>query len=112
MLVCKDVGCLVNYCSLIKMDYPSMWQGSSDCTEEIDSFNKCMIAERRRYAWMDKEKRPNLYDYSFQRIKERALEGKQNFLSEEEKVDLQQWVKQSITKMEEENRKGRMDLKL
>ena len=32
MLVCKDVGCAVNYCSLVKMDYPSMWEGSSDCS--------------------------------------------------------------------------------
>ena len=32
MLVCKDVGCLVNYCSLQKMDFPSVWEGSSDCT--------------------------------------------------------------------------------
>ena len=31
MLACKDVGCAVNYCSLLKMGYESDWQGSSDC---------------------------------------------------------------------------------
>ena len=93
MLVCKDVGCLVNYCSLQKMDYPSVWEGSSDCSEEISEFNKCMIAERRRYAWMDKSIRPKLYDYTWNRIQERMLEGKQNMLSDEEKFDLQEYVK-------------------
>ena len=31
MLVCKPEGCAVNYCNLQKMDYPSVWEGSSDC---------------------------------------------------------------------------------
>ena len=84
ILVCKDVGCAVNYCSLVKMDYPSMWQGSSDCSEEIDQFNKCMVAERRRYAWMDKAIRPPIYEYVEQRIKERKKEAKYVFLTEEE----------------------------
>ena len=39
MLVCKDVGCAVNYCSLVKMDQPSLWEGSSDCMAEIGAFN-------------------------------------------------------------------------
>ena len=31
MLVCKDIGCAVNFCGLVKSDYPSLWEGSSDC---------------------------------------------------------------------------------
>ena len=53
-----------------------------------------MVAERRRYAWMDKTNRPNLYDYAQQRIKERALEGKTNILSDEEKLDLEKMVRE------------------
>ena len=94
MLVCKDIGCLVNYCSLRKMDMAQEWEGSGgDCQDEIEKFNKCMIAERRRYAWMDKAERPNIYDYTWQRIKERQQEGSQNILSEEEKIDLMEYVK-------------------
>ena len=85
MLVCKDLGCAVNYCSLVKMDYPSMWEGSGDCREEIQNFNKCMVAERRRYAWMDKTIRPPMYDYVQARIKERALESKHAFLTDDER---------------------------
>ncbi len=43
MLVCKPEGCLVNFCSLQKMDYPSVWEGSSDCMQEIKEFNNCMV---------------------------------------------------------------------
>ena len=63
MLACKNVGCAINYCSLQKQSYESDWQGSSDCLEEINAFNKCMVAERRRYAWMDKAIRPPIYEY-------------------------------------------------
>ena len=41
---------------------------------------------------MDQAKRPNLYDYAQQRIKERALERKFNFLNEEEKLDLEKVI--------------------
>ena len=63
MYACKNVGCAVNYCSLVKMGWPSDWQGSSDCIDEQKSFNKCMVDEQRRYNWMDKAIRPPLYDY-------------------------------------------------
>ena len=52
-----------------------------------------MIAERRRYAWMDKAIRPPLYEYTWNRVRERALEGKQNMLTDEEKFDLMEFVK-------------------
>jgi hypothetical protein len=51
MLVCKDLGCEINYCSLIKKSVPMEWEGSSDCSSEISNFNKCMQLERRRYMW-------------------------------------------------------------
>ena len=50
--------------------------------EEINSFNKCMVAERRRYAWMDKSIRPPIYEYVQNRIKEKALEEKYGLLSD------------------------------
>ena len=31
MYACKNVGCALNYCSLVKMGWPSDWEGSSDC---------------------------------------------------------------------------------
>ena len=69
MLVCKDVGCAVNYCSLVKN---TVWDAGSDCQNEIKEFNNCMVSETRRYAWMDKAIRPPLFDYTYERIKERA----------------------------------------
>ena len=92
MLVCKDIGCLVNYCSLQKMDYVQTWEGSSDCQEEISDFNKCMVAERRRYSWMPREERPNLYDWAQKRIKERALEAKHKMITDDERSALQKLV--------------------
>lgn len=88
MLVCKDVGCAVNYCSLVKMDQPSLWEGSSDCSAEIDQFNKCMVAERRRYAWMDRTNRPPLSEYVWKRIEEKRSEAKYNLLDTEEQAKL------------------------
>ena len=95
MLVCKDVGCAVNYCSLVKMDYPSLWEGSSDCQNEIKEFNNCMVSERRRYAWMDKAIRPPLFDYTYERIKERAQLASHNLLNEEEKIQVMEAVKEA-----------------
>lgn len=92
MLVCKDIGCAVNYCSLVKMDQPSLWEGSSDCTEEIDSFNKCMIAERRRYAWMDKAIRPPLQEYTWKRIEEKRADAKYSLLDGEEQLKLRKMI--------------------
>ena len=54
MYACKNVGCALNYCGLVKMGWPSDWQGSSDCIDEQKVFNKCMVDEQRRYSWMDR----------------------------------------------------------
>ena len=45
MYACKNIGCALNYCSLVKMGWPSDWKGSSDCMEEQKNFNKCMVDE-------------------------------------------------------------------
>ena len=76
MYACKNVGCALNYCGLVKMGWPSDWEGSSDCIDEQKAFNKCMTDEQRRYNWMDKKERPPLYDYVQQRIKEKLAEDK------------------------------------
>lgn len=47
-----------------------------------------MIAEKRRYAWMDKKERPPIYEYVQNRIRERALEQKYGLLSEDEVLQL------------------------
>ena len=31
MILCRDLGCEINYCSLLKKSYQSDWEGSSDC---------------------------------------------------------------------------------
>ena len=93
MLACKNVGCAINYCSLQKQSLESDWAGSSDCMEEINSFNKCMVAERRRYAWMDKSIRPPIYDYVQNRIKEKALEEKYGLLSDTESKRLKDEIR-------------------
>ena len=37
-IICKDMGCLVNYCGLLKKSYPSDWEKSSDCVDEYTNF--------------------------------------------------------------------------
>ena len=105
MYACKNVGCAINYCGLIKTGVESEWRGSSDCTEEIAAFNKCMVDERRRYAWMDSTTRPPMYEYLQQRIKEKTLENKFNLLSEDEgrrlRKELQPVQQLEETKLEE-----------
>ena len=32
MLACKNIGCSINYCGLMKVQYENEWEGSSDCT--------------------------------------------------------------------------------
>jgi hypothetical protein len=73
MIVCKDLGCEINYCSLVKQSLPSEWEGSSDCVEEITNFNSCMKQEQRRYNWSS-EKPANMYDYIWMRVKEKRQE--------------------------------------
>ena len=96
MYACKNIGCAINYCGTVKMSTPSLWEGSSDCQQEIKDFNKCMVDEQRRWNWMDKSQRPPMYDYVQQRIKEKALEQKYNLLSEEESSLLKQEIKEKF----------------
>ena len=34
MILCRDIGCEINYCLLIKKGQPMEWEGSSDCMSE------------------------------------------------------------------------------
>ena len=96
MMVCRDLGCEINYCSLVKKSYVTEWEGSSDCTQEIKNFNDCMTQERRRFTWM-KEK-PAMYDWIQQRVAERRKEKKfLNILSVDEQ--------EAIKKLNEETMK-------
>ena len=45
MIVCKDVGCAINYCGLLKQSLPMEWEGTEDCATELTQFNNCMVAE-------------------------------------------------------------------
>ena len=51
-IICKDFGCLVNYCGLLKKSYVTEWENSSDCKNEYAQFNECMKMERRRIEWI------------------------------------------------------------
>lgn len=31
MIICRDLGCEINYCLLLKKSVPMEWEGSSDC---------------------------------------------------------------------------------
>ena len=33
-ILCKDLGCMVNYCGLLKQSYVTEWENSSDCKNE------------------------------------------------------------------------------
>ncbi len=89
MMVCKDLGCEVNYCGLLKKSVPMEWEGSSDCSAEYKAFNDCIAQERRRYAWQ--ENKPPMYDWIQQRIAERRKETKYlNILKPDEIAALEQ----------------------
>ena len=62
MLVCKDVGCEINYCQGIKFsNLESEAEPDRDCNENITNFRSCMQMEARRYGWM--KDKPPMYDY-------------------------------------------------
>ena len=73
-IICKDLGCLVNYCGLLKQSLESDWKNSSDCVNEYDDFTECMKQEHRRFSWLPEKDNVNKYDY----IQQRLLERKQN----------------------------------
>ena len=58
MIVCRELGCEMNYCGLLKKSVPSEWEGSSDCSNELKNFNICLSQETKRYQWIDADKRP------------------------------------------------------
>jgi len=41
-IICKDVGCMVSYCGLLKKSYVMEWEESSDCVDEYKVFRDCM----------------------------------------------------------------------
>ena len=89
MMVCRDLGCEINYCGLIKKSYVTEWEGSGDCSSEIKAFNNCITQERRRFAWQ--EVKPPMYEYIQERIAERRKEKKfLNILSVEEQDAIKQ----------------------
>jgi hypothetical protein len=54
-----------------------------------------MVSERRRYAWMDKAIRPPLFEYTYERIKERAQLADHGLLNSEEKISIMNEIKEA-----------------
>lgn len=101
MMVCRDLGCEINYCSLIKKSYVTEWEGSSDCMTEIKAFNDCMSMERRRFSWQE-QKLP-MYDYIQNRIAERRKESKfLNILTLEEQDAIRKLNEQQLEEIKQE----------
>ena len=102
MYACKNVGCAVNYCSLVKMGWPSDWTGSSDCIDEQKNFNKCMVDEQRRFQAIDKKERPPIYEYVQARILEKVEEDKYIglILNETENNELKEAIRKQNQKKE------------
>ena len=67
MILCRDKGCDLNYCGLIKKSVPMEWEGSSDCTNEYKLFTDCMKLERRRWVY-GKPEGVTMYDYIQQEL--------------------------------------------
>ena len=42
MVICRDLGCEINYCQLLKGSVKEEWEGTGDCKDEITAFNSCM----------------------------------------------------------------------
>ncbi|CDW90958.1 UNKNOWN [Stylonychia lemnae] len=95
MMLCRDLGCEVNYCGLVKKSYPMEWEGSSDCIDEIKQFNDCMTRERRRYAWLDEK--PPMFDYIQNRLAEKRKEKKFAIIFKPDELE-------AIEKLREEDR--------
>ena len=54
-----------------------------------------MVSERRRFAWMDKAIRPPLFEYTYERIKERAQLANNGLLNEEERISIMDEVREA-----------------
>ena len=89
MFVCKDLGCAVNYCGLLKRSVAMEWEGTDNCEQEYKQFNDCMTTEQRRYRWSDAKSTSTLYDYTFARKKARMQEVKDwMYLTPTENMDM------------------------
>lgn len=104
MALCKNVGCDLNYCGLIKKSIPSDWKGSSDCSNEYKAFTDCMTRERRNWLWNKHEE--SMYDYIQNRYEKDKLEKRHkpvfdmkipeaNLTDEDKKEVVKQKMKQS-----------------
>ena len=62
------------------------WEGSSDCVDEIKTFNDCMVRERRRFQWSE-NKPGSMYDYIQERLEERRKEKKFTELFTKEEIE-------------------------
>ena len=83
MMVCKDIGCEINYCSQIKLSsLESEREPDRDCTPEINNFNTCMNMEQRRFQWT--KDKPPVFDYIQNRIQEKKELAKYKLLLEQE----------------------------
>ena len=80
-IICKDLGCLVNYCALLKKSIESDWKNSSDCVNEYGEFQGCMKEEMRRYTYIPAKERPAKYDHIQARIQARKQNNKFRIIS-------------------------------
>ncbi|CAI2365336.1 unnamed protein product [Moneuplotes crassus] len=74
MALCKNQGCDLNYCGLIKKSIPSDWRGSSDCSHEYKEFQSCIARERR--TWLGNKPDMSMYDYIQMRYEKDKKENK------------------------------------
>lgn len=74
MVLCKNVGCDLNYCGLIKKSYSSDWKGSSDWSDEYKAFTDWMTRERRNWQWGEHDM--SMYDYIWQKLEKQKIERK------------------------------------
>ena len=75
-IICKDFGCMVNYCGLLKKSYITEWENSSDCKNEYTQFTDCMKMERMRIQSLPTDILINLdkYQYIQDRLTEKKLQ--------------------------------------
>lgn len=75
MILCRDIGCEIVYCSLLKKSVP-MEHTNSDCSNEIQNFNSCMLREKRKWEWGTNKGNISKYDYIQEQLKLKREEKK------------------------------------
>eukprot|EP00347_Sterkiella_histriomuscorum_P006526 403352429 len=104
MMLCRDIGCEVNYCGLVKKSQPMEWEGSSDCVDEIKNFSNCMTQERRRYQWQ--EIKPPMFDYIQNRLEEKRKNKKfANMFTQQELEAIEKLKQEDKQQLEEKRQK-------